>query len=95
MKDHKNMQPLSYQKLGLILAILFILTFATVGISTINLGIMNIWLALFIAVTKSTIVLLFFMHMKYESNMIKYTFIITIGFIGMLIGFIFWDIAFR
>ncbi len=85
----------SYGKLLSILFILLTLTGFTVFISRVDLGSANIWVALVVASVKAGFVLLYFMHLKYESILIKSSFLTTIGFLGILIGFMFWDIAFR
>jgi cytochrome c oxidase subunit 4 len=61
---------MSYKTLGLILAALLLLTGVTVGISYFDMGIFNVVLALGIASTKVSLVLLFFMHLKYEGRAI-------------------------
>ena len=86
---------LSYPKLGAVLCVLFGLTAVTIVISRIDLGILNIWIAILIASIKSSFVLLFFMHLKYESRLLKMTFVGTVVCLAILIGFIFWDISFR
>lgn len=86
---------LSYKQLGLILAILLVLTGVTVGVSYMDLGFFNVPLALAIACTKVTFVLLFFMHLKYEGPIINLSFIGTVSFLIIMIGFTFWDVAFR
>jgi caa(3)-type oxidase subunit IV len=43
----------------------------TVYIATVNLGPLNFPVALSIAITKATLVILFFMHAKYSSKMTK------------------------
>jgi len=91
-KVHKE---LSYRFLLMVLAVLFVLTALTVGASTINLGMLNVWVALLIAAAKASLVLLFFMHLKYEEMVLKLSFLVTIGFLVIIIGFIFLDIAFR
>ena len=91
-KVHKE---LSYRFLLMVLMALFALTALTVGASTLNLGALNVWLALVIAVAKASLVLLFFMHLKYEAMVLKFSFYQTFGFIAIIIGFIFLDIAFR
>jgi cytochrome c oxidase subunit 4 len=50
---------------------LMILTGVTVGVAFVNLGAMNLPVALAIAVTKATLVALFFMHVKYSSRLTK------------------------
>src|SRR5438270_1687083 len=52
---------------------LLILTGATVWAATIELGPWNPVIALFIACVKATIVVLFFMHVKYSSKLTKLT----------------------
>jgi cytochrome c oxidase subunit IV len=53
--------------------ILLILTGATVWASYLELGVFNPIVALFIACVKGTIVVLFFMHVKYSSKLTKLT----------------------
>lgn len=93
--NHEFPHILSFKTLIVILVSLLILTLLSVGISTIDLGKWNVWVALTIAAIKSSLVILYFMHMKFESMAIKVSFVSTIGFVAILIGFIFWDIAYR
>jgi cytochrome c oxidase subunit 4 len=86
---------LSYKQLGMVLAVLLVLTIITVGISYVDLGFYNVPLALAIACTKVTFVLLFFMHLKYEGPIIYFSFIGTASFLVIMIGFTFWDVAYR
>ncbi|MFH1155108.1 MAG: cytochrome C oxidase subunit IV family protein [Pseudomonadota bacterium] len=86
---------LTYRTLLAVLAVLLCLTAITVGAATIDLGAANIWIALGIASIKASLVLLFFMHLKFEPSLIRYSFLATVGFLAILIGFLFWDIAFR
>jgi cytochrome c oxidase subunit 4 len=86
---------LSYPKLVAVLCVLFGLTAVTIVVSRIELGILNIWIAILIASIKGSVVLLFFMHLKYESRLLKMTFVGTVVCLSILIGFIFWDISFR
>ena len=48
---------------------LMFFTLVTVWISTINLGVMNTPVALAIAVTKATLVILFFMHVIHSTRL--------------------------
>lgn len=95
MHDQDSPHILSYKTLALVLALLLVLTGVTVGISYVDLGKLNVWIALLVASTKSTLVLLFFMHLKYESRVIKASFISTVIVLAVMISFTFWDIAFR
>ena len=86
---------MSYKTLAMVLAALLLLTGVTVAASSINLGKFNVPVALGIACTKVTLVLLFFMHLKYEGKAIKISFISTVCFLVIMISFTFWDVAFR
>lgn len=52
---------------------LLVLTAATTAISYVELGVFNAVVALAIAVLKATLVVLFFMHIKYSSKLTKLT----------------------
>ena len=89
----QHIQP--YTHLLAVLAVLLSLTALTVAASRVQLGGLNIWMTLLIASLKSSFVLLFFMHLKYEGRFIRTTFVVTIGTLAMLVSFLFWDISFR
>jgi len=87
--------PLSYRALAGVLIVLLLLTAVTVAVSYVDCGFFNVHIALSIACLKVTMVLLFFMHLKYEGPIIIYSFIGTVTFLIIMIGFTFWDVAFR
>lgn len=95
MDNQEKPHILSYTQLGMVLAVLLVLTAVTVGVSYVHLGFFNIPIALAIASTKVTFVLLFFMHLKYEGRIINISFLSTVGVLVILIGFTFWDVAYR
>jgi cytochrome c oxidase subunit IV len=64
-----------------IFAALMVLTAITVGVAFINLGVFNFPVAIGIAITKATLVVLFFMHVKYSSQLTKL-------FVGMALFFL-------
>jgi cytochrome c oxidase subunit IV len=84
-----------YKFLFYILIVLMVLTGVTIGVSYIDLGSLNVWIALSIASIKGSLVLIFFMHMKYEGRVLVLSFIGTIFFLAVMISFTFWDVAFR
>ena len=86
---------ISYQALALVLSALLLLTGITIAVSYFDLGIFNVFISLGIACTKVTLVLLFFMHLKYEGKAIRFSFLGTIFFLFIMISFMFWDYAFR
>ena len=95
MSEHEEEHELSYTFLAYILGSLIVLTGVTVGVSYIDWGFLNVPIALFVASSKSTLVLLFFMHIKYEGFVIKVSFISTMLVLAIMISFTFWDVAFR
>jgi len=96
MSANTNSQHMmSYGKLAAVLIILLIFTGITVGVSYIDMGVYNVPVTLGIASFKVSLVLLFFMHLKYESLAIKVSFLSTIGFLAIMIGLTFVDIAYR
>ena len=91
--SEEHAQP--YRHLVAVLLGLLVLTAVTVAVSRVNLGALNVWMAILIAAMKSSLVLLFFMHLKYEGRFIRTTFLATIFTLGVLISFLFWDISYR
>ena len=85
----------SYKTLAFVLLSLLVLTGVTVAVSYVDIGFFNVPIALLVASTKATIVLLFFMHLKYEGKVIVISFTSTVIVLCILIIFTFWDVAFR
>ena len=50
---------------------LMVLTAVTVAVAFVHLGALNFPVALAIAITKATLVILFFMHVKYSSRLVQ------------------------
>jgi cytochrome c oxidase subunit IV len=73
-----------------ILLALLVFTATTVGVSYIDMGIFNPVVALAIACIKMTLVVLFFMHVKYSPKLTKLTVIsgifIFLGLISMTLA---------
>jgi cytochrome c oxidase subunit IV len=67
----------------LIFGALLLGTAITVGVSYIDLGAWNPVIALAIACTKAVLVILFFMHIKYSSRVMKLT--VASGFFTFLV----------
>jgi cytochrome c oxidase subunit 4 len=95
MENKPSVHYLEYRTLFNVLLVLMVFTGITVGASFLDLGKLNVWIALFIASIKASFVLLFFMHMKYEGPLLKISFLGTVFFLAVMISFTFWDIAFR
>jgi len=74
---------------------LLILTGVTVAVAQVDLGPWNIWMALAIACVKSSLVLAFFMHLKYESPLFMISLLSTLAILAIFIGFTFFDVLYR
>jgi cytochrome c oxidase subunit 4 len=78
--DHHIVTPVTY---AIVFVSLLVGTAITVAAAYIDLGIFNPVVALAIACTKAVIVILFFMHVKYQSNLVKLT--VGAGFFTFLV----------
>jgi|SRR4051794_32668834 cytochrome c oxidase subunit 4 len=78
--EHHIVGPKTY---GIIFVTLLTLTGITVAAAFVNLGILNPIVALAIASTKAVIVILFFMHVFYQSKLVKMT--VAAGFFTFLV----------
>ncbi|MBC7196980.1 MAG: cytochrome C oxidase subunit IV family protein [Deferribacterales bacterium] len=85
----------SYKTFIIVWAVLLFLTAVTVWVAKINLGFLNVVAALTVATTKALIVILFFMHLKYENKLFKISVFITFLVLALFIGFTFFDVAYR
>ena len=65
---------------------LMVLTAVTVAVAFINLGSFNFPVAIAIAITKATLVILFFMHVKYSSKLTKLFVVMAFFFMSILFG---------
>jgi len=86
MSENTNEKPHAHPTPGLYLIILSILVIGTVltfFASTWDMGVFNPIVALTIACTKATLVILFFMHVRYSSKLTIVT--ICAGFFWLLI----------
>jgi cytochrome c oxidase subunit IV len=68
--QHQVVHPKTYV---MILLALIVLTATTTGVAFIDLGIWNPVVALAIACIKAVLVVLFFMHLRYSSKLMKLT----------------------
>jgi cytochrome c oxidase subunit 4 len=65
---------------------LMVLTILTVEVATHNFGFLNFPVAIGIAITKATLVILFFMHAKYSSTLTKMFVGTAFFFLFILLG---------
>jgi len=71
----------------MIFGALMVLTVLTVYASLIDFGVFNLFVAMAIAVTKATLVVLFFMHLWWSPKLNKLTFMTAFVFFGILVAF--------
>jgi cytochrome c oxidase subunit 4 len=64
---------------------LLVLTFITVKVTDFEMGNFNIWVALFVALLKASVVALYFMHLRWDS---PFNAIILIGALFFVVIFI-------
>jgi cytochrome c oxidase subunit 4 len=82
MSGHVAPKSLYYSIFGT----LMVLTVITIGVAFINLGALNFPVAIAIAITKATLVILFFMHAKYSSRLTKLVVGGAFFFLAILLG---------
>jgi cytochrome c oxidase subunit 4 len=66
--------------------VLLVLTVITVKITDFELGPLNIWLALLVAVVKAGVVALYFMHLRWDSPFNAICLIAALFFVAIFIG---------
>jgi cytochrome c oxidase subunit 4 len=74
---------------------LVILTGITIMAAEMRMGEWSMLANLLIASTKASLVLWFFMHLKYEKRIFKMLFLVPIATITIIIGMTFFDIWYR
>jgi cytochrome c oxidase subunit 4 len=74
---------------------LIVLTGVTYGLAQINLGVLEVPVALAIASTKAVLVVMYFMALKYDNPVNTLTFAVGVIFVGIFITFTLFDTAFR
>ena len=83
-EEHTNEHITSSRLYVTIWVILMVLTGTTVFAASVDLGIFNIVVALLIATIKGTLVVLFFMHLKYSPKLTMVTVIAAMFFMFLL-----------
>ncbi len=61
----------SYTSLGIVLVVLLSLTALSVFITQFHFGAFSVAVAMLIAAVKGSVVLIYFMHLKFESGIVK------------------------
>ena len=79
--------------LGGVIAALMVLTWATVFVTNFDLGSLNIFIALGIAVVKGALVVLFFMHLRWDAPINGIVLISSLLLVFLFVGFALMDSA--
>lgn len=77
---------------GVFLA-LMVLTWLTVAVAVLDLGRLNLFVALFIATIKAFLVSLYFMHLRYDRPLHGVIFLFGIFFVMLFVGLVLMDSA--
>jgi len=91
MSEHVLAKKLYFSVFGA----LIVFTALTTGIAFIDLGPFNTVVALVIAVCKATLVVLFFMHLKYQTGMTRVVIVAALLWLAVLIGITMSDVFTR
>ena len=94
MEGHKHhiVEYLTQVKVWVVLVLLTLITVAT---AEVDFAMLTVAVALTIASVKSTLVLLYFMHLKFESRILNlFVIVVMLVFLAMII-FTFFDYIFR
>jgi cytochrome c oxidase subunit 4 len=93
--SENNTHITSYGSHILVLFILIALTFLTVAITSVQLGAFNTTAAMIIASTKAAIVLLYFMHLKFDDKIFRFMVTLVLAIYAVVIVITFFDYLYR
>jgi cytochrome c oxidase subunit IV len=68
-----------------VFAALIVLTAITVAVSYFDFGVFNLMVALGVATIKASLVALWFMHLRYESGLNAFIFLVGVAFLGLFL----------
>jgi cytochrome c oxidase subunit 4 len=92
-EEHAHIVP--YKTFTIVWIGLLALTGVTITVAQYDLGALNIWVALGIAMLKSGLVVAVFMHMKYENRLFKLSLLAALAILTIFIGLNFFDVLYR
>lgn len=83
--EHEIAHVMPLPVLFAVFAALMVLTFLTVAATWINLGWINLPIAMAIATVKATLVALYFMHLRYDAPFNGLAFLVALVFVAVFI----------
>lgn len=92
---HKEHHIIPLKTYATILGILLVMTVVTLITARMDFGAFNAWIAMAIASFKASLVLLYFMHLKYDDRLYPTVFLTSIFFLFVMYGFSELDIVTR
>jgi len=95
MKEEQDHYIVRTKTFVLVWTALIILTGVTIKAAQMRMGEWSMLANLLIASIKASLVLWFFMHLKYEKKIFKMLFLVPIATITIIIGMTFFDIWYR
>ena len=85
-KPHGLAHVMPVQILAAVWIALVFLTIATVAVTKVDLGSMNLWIAMAIATVKASLVALYFMHLRYDRPINGIILIAALLFVTLFVG---------
>ncbi len=92
---HAETHSLSVRTCLVVWAGLMLLTGITVGVSFVDFGFLHVFVALVVATVKAALVILWFMHIRYEGAALRTMVFVAFFMLAVCIGFTFFDVAYR
>ena len=94
-KNDEKHHIVPYRTFLLVLLVLLVFTFISIGVTNYNLGPVTVLVALLLATVKTILVLTYFMHLKYDVKMFGILVAAVMAVIGVVIFITFLDYLFR
>jgi len=92
---NKTTHTTEYRVLARVLLVLMFLTFVTISVTSYHLAAFAVTVALLIAGTKGFLVLTYFMHLKYESLLLRILVALVFVLYAVIVLITFIDYAYR
>ena len=94
-KNEEKHHIVPYRTFLLVLAVLLVFTFVSIGVTSYDLGPLTVVTALLLATIKTVLVLTYFMHLKFDVKMFGILVAAVLALIGVVIFITFLDYLFR